>query len=109
MLSYSFGDATFCIHCYHVHLTCYPLEVLCINNNGLCFFFKRKTAYEFRIGDWSSDVCSSDLRRRCASRRGPRLTPSCLASFGSLMRVPGLSSPEMMACVRCATTRSASV
>src|SRR3546814_5354884 len=61
MLSYSFGDATFCIHCYHVHLTCYPLEVLCINNNGLCFFFKRKTAYEFRIGDWSSDVCSSDL------------------------------------------------
>src|SRR3546814_4029763 len=26
-----------------------------------CFFFKQKTAYELRISDWSSDVCSSDL------------------------------------------------
>src|SRR3546814_18917488 len=30
-------------------------------------FFKQKTAYEMRISDWSSDVCSSDLSRR--SRR----------------------------------------
>src|SRR3546814_5708877 len=30
------------------------------------FFFKQKTAYEMRISDWSSDVCSSDL---CAVRR----------------------------------------
>src|SRR3546814_2095721 len=28
------------------------------------FFFKQKTAYEMRISDWSSDVCSSDLYRR---------------------------------------------
>src|SRR3546814_956850 len=28
------------------------------------FFFKQKTAYEMRISDWSSDVCSSDLRHR---------------------------------------------
>src|SRR3546814_8480297 len=28
----------------------------------LFFFFKQKTAYEVRISDWSSDVCSSDLR-----------------------------------------------
>src|SRR3546814_11608645 len=28
-----------------------------------CFFFKHKTAYEMRISDWSSDVCSSDLLR----------------------------------------------
>src|SRR3546814_4243074 len=27
------------------------------------FFFKQKTAYEMRISDWSSDVCSSDLER----------------------------------------------
>src|SRR3546814_10887115 len=27
----------------------------------MCFFFKPKTAYELRISDWSSDVCSSDL------------------------------------------------
>src|SRR3546814_1710793 len=29
---------------------------------GFIFFFKQKTAYEMRISDWSSDVCSSDLR-----------------------------------------------
>src|SRR3546814_3422668 len=41
-------------------------------NSGICvvsvvylvvFFFKQKTAYEMRISDWSSDVCSSDLQR----------------------------------------------
>src|SRR3546814_6763411 len=38
------------------------------------FFFKQKTAYEMRISDWSSDVCSSDLSRRCdlAARIGRR-------------------------------------
>src|SRR3546814_5631929 len=30
----------------------------------ILFFFKQKTAYEMRISDWSSDVCSSDLFRR---------------------------------------------
>src|SRR3546814_2124330 len=30
----------------------------------LFFFFKQKTAYEMRISDWSSDVCSSDLQRQ---------------------------------------------
>src|SRR3546814_13985377 len=33
------------------------------------FFFKQKTAYEMRISDWSSDVCSSDLRHTCAQAR----------------------------------------
>src|SRR3546814_3448566 len=38
--------------------------------SSLCdrFVFKQKTAYELRISDWSSDVCSSDLSRR---ERGP--------------------------------------
>src|SRR3546814_3924891 len=35
----------------------------------LCVF-KQKTAYEMRISDWSSDVCSSDLLRTVAVRRG---------------------------------------
>src|SRR3546814_4546419 len=40
------------------------------------FFFKQKTAYEMRISDWSSDVCSSDLSRdyeapKCGSVPGP--------------------------------------
>src|SRR3546814_2785124 len=30
----------------------------------MIFFFKQKTAYEMRISDWSSDVCSSDLPDR---------------------------------------------
>src|SRR3546814_2922581 len=34
------------------------MDVLCV-----FFFFKQKTAYEMRISDWSSDVCSSDLAR----------------------------------------------
>src|SRR3546814_3507425 len=32
------------------------------------FFFKQKTAYEMRISDWSSDVCSSDLHRDPGAR-----------------------------------------
>src|SRR3546814_19454521 len=45
------------------------------------FFFKQKTAYEMRISDWSSDVCSSDLstrrsRRPRAARRN-RGSDSC--------------------------------
>src|SRR3546814_8362987 len=36
----------------------------------ILFFFKQKTAYEMRISDWSSDVCSSDLKRRT---KAPRL------------------------------------
>src|SRR3546814_1713375 len=49
------------------------------------FFFKQKTAYEMRISDWSSDVCSSDLgasrhshrraRAARAARCGPVLSP----------------------------------
>src|SRR3546814_5076104 len=37
------------------------------------FFFKQKTAYEMRISDWSSDVCSSDLQLLLSLRRMNRL------------------------------------
>src|SRR3546814_7230247 len=33
----------------------------------LVFFFQQKTAYDFRISDWSSDVCSSDLRPKATA------------------------------------------
>src|SRR3546814_2665894 len=33
----------------------------CVSYLLFFFFFKQKTAYEMRISDWSSDVCSSDL------------------------------------------------
>src|SRR3546814_7937308 len=69
------------------------------------FFFKQKTAYEMRICDWSSDVCSSDLWRapnvmdapawaRKDFVREPRLARESLANFehgnGSLRRLSAL-------------------
>src|SRR3546814_4746723 len=50
------------------------------------FFFKQKTAYEMRISDWSSDVCSSDLTsRRCNApkpKRGRRRQPGRPDRYG---------------------------
>src|SRR3546814_12552672 len=60
-------------------MICYSCICLCF----VVFFFKQKTAYELRISDWSSDVCSSDLwihfdKERCVS-----------AGFGNTI-APGL-------------------
>src|SRR3546814_16488428 len=56
------------------------------------FFFKQKTAYEVRISDWSSDVCSSDLTVRIESS-STRILPSVNAIFevapDTLVRVAG--------------------
>src|SRR3546814_14493401 len=41
----------------------------------LFFFFKQKTAYEMRISDWSSDVCSSESSRAAGRRRGDHRPP----------------------------------
>src|SRR3546814_9588200 len=40
------------------------LSLVCVflSIDDVLFFFKQKTAYEMRISDWSSDVCSSDLQ-----------------------------------------------
>src|SRR3546814_8300746 len=48
------------------------------------FFFKQKTAYEMRISDWSSDVCSSDLAiaptsPESAASDGTTFSPAALA------------------------------
>src|SRR3546814_4832909 len=48
--------------CYLRMLYCKISNILRIYIILCCFFFfKQKTAYEMRISDWSSDVCSSDL------------------------------------------------
>src|SRR3546814_21124002 len=65
----------------------------------LFFFFKQKTAYDMRISDWSSDVCSSDLTggagRRADrdghphashSRRGRWSFPCCLGTHWARSR-----------------------
>src|SRR3546814_17212301 len=76
--------------------------VLCV----LCgfFFFKQKTAYEMRISDWSSDVCSSDLAmlsdigpdRRCgeAAQREDRLDDVQAVRAIEVITVPA-ARPQM--------------
>src|SRR3546814_3123408 len=57
------------------------------------FFFKQKTAYEMRISDWSSDVCSSDLS--CAYSDGFGLAPIAPEQFQSRApRRAAYSRPE---------------
>src|SRR3546814_2768782 len=51
----------------------------------LFFFFKQKTAYELRISDWSSDVCSSDLSRS-------RPSPIASADSDPVARSPPLEA-----------------
>src|SRR3546814_2593312 len=44
---------------------CCRVDLVCLSARcafSIFFFFKQKTAYEMRISDWSSDVCSSDLQ-----------------------------------------------
>src|SRR3546814_4796431 len=50
---------------YHLHILFGLVFVsICWYVFWFVFFFKQKTAYELRISDWSSDVCSSDLQRQ---------------------------------------------
>ena len=60
------------------------------------FFFKQKTAYEIKECDWSSDVCSSDLRAALASRMGldPR-TPIEPVDIGEIPALPGLGEAPL--------------
>src|SRR3546814_6726328 len=51
------------------------------------FFFKQKTAYEMRISDWSSDVCSSDLSLRLAApQREPRVRQQVVVAVAATVR-----------------------
>src|SRR3546814_3364616 len=53
----------------------------------MVFLFKQKTAYEMRISDWSSDVCSSDLRSLRARELIAAIRPAN-ARFNDLYQVP---------------------
>src|SRR3546814_8626918 len=67
-----------------VCLSCVVIRSHRSSSSCYFFFFKQKTAYEMRISDWSSDVCSSDLREADAS----------LSSFEALMKKPIDRRPE---------------
>src|SRR3546814_7552651 len=60
----------------------------------LFFFFKQKTAYERRISDWSSAVCSSDLRPRARRGRGADRDAAAVGRSGDA----GLDQRESRLC-----------
>src|SRR3546814_3117838 len=62
------------------------------NIHDVCFvfFFKQKTAYEMRISDWSSDVCSSDLKAAVAA----------LSDEAEICGCNGVSKGGVVACIR---------
>src|SRR3546814_10829001 len=71
------------------------------------FFFKQKTAYEMRMSDWSSDVCSSDLGDSalaifCSTPVAPEAPPmpkNCTSDAGNRMideaKIGGIT-PDML-------------
>src|SRR3546814_4366429 len=60
------------VYCFGVCRVSVAVHMIC--RCFIFFFFKQKTAYEMRISDWSSDVCSSDL-------------PTCAPTNDSLMEI----------------------
>src|SRR3546814_19232779 len=77
---------------YFVLLYC--IILLCL----FIFFFKQKTAYEMRISDWSSDVCSSDLDPAPrAAIYSPKATSMALGKLG---RIPAGPSTIMIATMK---------
>src|SRR3546814_3026725 len=67
--------------------------------NGHVFFFKQKTAYEMRISDWSSDVCSSDLSTQT-------IEWACGASSSAVMPSPEAMSSTSPVSSNCSSERA---
>src|SRR3546814_9187225 len=56
---------------------------------SFCFFFKQKTAYEMRISDWSSDMCSSDLTPSACATSKINSSPGAYGWTGWIDRETG--------------------
>src|SRR3546814_1880720 len=95
------------------------MELNCSLSSFVClillFFFKQKTAYEMRISDWSSDVCSSDLKCQFVTwTDGPSwrawVSDPCfprLRSGRPLLLLPPTNGPLQCLAQPSASTRSA--
>src|SRR3546814_15583964 len=70
------------------------------------FFFKQKTAYEMRISDWSSDVCSSDLISPAIGSSAPRASASS-AGRSAIATPPFCSSAPILTWTKHAGRRPA--
>src|SRR3546814_2606484 len=84
------------ICCFIIFVFLY-VSFLCFGHYVFFFFFKQKTAYEMRISDWSSDVCSSDLLLPCLPSRAslPQASDSRSAgNCGRRARVSPGSAPS---------------
>src|SRR3546814_5169265 len=75
--------------------------LVCIIYIFFFFFFKQKTAYEMRISDWSSDVCSSDLPSGVRAGSARCRDPWCA---GSPPHRPGWRSEERRVGKECVST-----
>src|SRR3546814_2762305 len=61
----------------------------------LIFFFKQKTAYEMRISDWSSDVCSSDLAFATDPGRGVFILGLLVLAIGGSLALFAWRAPQL--------------
>src|SRR3546814_6675600 len=69
------------------------------------FFFKQKTAYEMRISDWSSDVCSSDLSTSLRHMAAPPMSMYSLPP-GTILMAAGRATSPTQSGVMSQTARS---
>src|SRR3546814_1663237 len=77
-----------------LYLVCsYRCVVLCVLFPFFFFFFKQKTAYEMRISDWSSDVCSSDLVMPISASSGRPIISREGAGCRDAAHMPSLVRP----------------
>src|SRR3546814_7979415 len=69
--------------------------------SGVLFFVKQKTAYEMRISDWSSDVCSSDLPLFASRLAAARIRATTLEHYElqALSAIAAGGSPGLAASV----------
>src|SRR3546814_9398121 len=79
----------------------YSIFVACPFSLYVFFFFKQKTAYEMRISDWSSDVCSSDLASRICRWACQHFFPLVVCGHSRLPS-SATSSKRAAASVHCA-------
>src|SRR3546814_4593896 len=80
-------------------LVAYRLHHYCVSCVIFVFFFKQKTAYEMRISDWSSDVCSSDLPADQRIQPWPPATAPNTVTRANVSR---------MICTRCSHAKATS-
>src|SRR3546814_2581583 len=69
----------------------------------MVFFFKQKAEYEMRMSDWSSDVCSSDLRQQHRKGLPYRVVKSRLADF---LQIDGVGLAQYVAALLGHLTRN---